>query len=207
MSEERMPISGVMWLTFVETTVRLLLADRIRSRPMVRQYQPRGIRPPIAEEHIVFIDTFPDRANPNSYWNRFRTNVLLREDAAKVHVHIGSTTSFLLGFVQRGGGADFIYVDAPQRAPDVLSDLILAFRCLRLGGVLICYDYLGGSAPDDHDLTLGSPKIAVDTFTTIFRPQIEIIAGQPLYQVALVKRRELLDEDPASRGESSRGSD
>jgi len=151
---------------------------------------------------LYCVDVFPDRATKDGYWNRFRNNVLTREDATKVCVHIGSTFSFLLNFARRNSKADFIYVDASHRAPDVLSDLILAFRALKVGGVIICDDYLGGTGPG-QELTLGSPKIAIDAFTTIFRPQIEIIAGQPLYQLAFVKRVECSEDDPTSRGEAS----
>ncbi len=155
------------------------------------------LRHPQSVLHCV--DTFPDPDAADSYWGRFRQNVLLRDDSAKVRVHSGSTFSFLVDFVQRHGRADFIYVDASHRAPDVLTDLVLAFRALKVGGLMICDDYLGGAGVG-QELTLGSPKIAVDAFTTIFRPQIEIVAWQPLYQLAFVKREAWGDDDPGSRG-------
>jgi hypothetical protein len=81
--------------------------------------------------------------------------------------------------------------------------LCCLFRALKPGGLIICDDYLGG-AGQGNDLILGSPKIAVDAFTTIFRDRIEIIVGQPLYQLAFTKRRDRDDDDPTSRGEAAR---
>jgi len=145
------------------------------------------------------VDVFAGAEQPDSYWQRFKANVLDSEHRSKVAVHTKTSFAFLNRYVADGGQADFIYVDGSHRAADVLEDLILSFRALKPGGLIICDDYLGGSG--QHELTLGSPKIAVDAFTTIFRDRIEIISGQPLYQFAFFKLRDRSDDDPASRGQ------
>ena len=94
--------------------------------------------------------------------------------------------------------ADFIYVDGSHRAAEVLEDLVLAFHAIRVGGVIICDDYLKGAPAGD--LTLGSPKVAVDAFTTIYRDRLDIPWGQPLYQLAMIKTAERIGDDPGARG-------
>ena len=50
-------------------------------------------------------------------------------------------------------------------------------------------------------MTLGSPKYAVDTVTTMYRDRLQIIAGQPLYQLAMIKTSDRSDDDLASRAQ------
>ena len=81
---------------------------------------------------------------------------------------------------------------------EMLEDLVLAFHATLPGGVIICDDYLKGVR--GGDLTLGSPKLAVDAFTTIYRDRIDIPWGQPLYQLAMVKIADRAGDDPGARG-------
>jgi predicted O-methyltransferase YrrM len=151
------------------------------------------------ESRMHCVDVFPERHKPGSYWSRFRANVLESPHGHKVEAFAGYSFDFMARFVASGKKADFVYVDGSHRAADVLEDLILSFRALNPGGLLICDDYLGGSG-SNKDLTLGSPKIAVDSFTTIYRDRLEIVAGQPLYQLAMRKSSDRDDDDHASRG-------
>ena len=50
------------------------------------------------------------------------------------------------------------------------------------------------------DLTLGSPKLAVDAFTSIYRDRLDIPWGQPLYQLAMIKTADRTSDDPGARG-------
>lgn len=154
------------------------------------------LRHPASRLHCV--DTFHDREKPDSYWRRFEANVLGSPHAGKVSVTASASLPFLLGFVAAGERADFIYVDGSHRAADVLEDLVLAFHATRPGGIIICDDYLKGTRAGD--LTLGSPKLAVDAFTTIYRDRLEIPWGQPLYQLAMVKTADRAPDDPSARG-------
>ena len=151
---------------------------------------------PASRLHCV--DTFPDRESADSYWRRFEANVLRSPHAAKVGVAASSSLDFLLRFVASGARADFVYVDGSHRAADVLEDLVLAFHATRPGGVIICDDYLKGAR--GGDLTLGSPKLAVDAFTTLYRDRLEIPWGQPLYQLAMIKTADRSGDDPGARG-------
>jgi predicted O-methyltransferase YrrM len=154
------------------------------------------------ESVLHCVDVFAEKDGADSYWRRFKSNIEGASGSKKVSVHSLTSFEFLIEFISKGRRADFIYVDGSHRAADVLEDLVLSFRSLKPGGILICDDYLGG-AGKGNDLTLGSPKIAVDTFTTIFRDRIEIIGGQPLYQLAFIKHLDRADDDPTSRGQSA----
>ena len=152
------------------------------------------------QSRLFCIDLFPDHEQEGSYWHRFKGNVLdplVGTDDERTHAYIGPSSDFLVEFIQGKGKADFIYIDGSHRASDVLLDLTLAFKALALGGLVICDDYLGGS---QRDIVLDTPKIAIDAFTNIYRDQIEIISGVPLYQLAFRKIIDRSHDDPSSRG-------
>ena len=69
---------------------------------------------------------------------------------------------------------------------------------MRPGGIIICDDYLKGAPAGD--LMLGSPKLAVDAFTSIYRDRLDIPWGQPLYQLVMIKRADRAPDDPGARG-------
>ena len=153
------------------------------------------------QSRLHCVDTFHDREKPDSYWRRFEANILRSRHAGKVSVSVSASLPFLTRFVASGNKADFIYLDGSHRAADVLEDLVLAFHAARAGGIIICDDYLKGAPVGD--LTLGSPKIAVDAFTTIYRDRIDMPWGQPLYQMAMIKTADRAADDPGSRGVQS----
>lgn len=148
---------------------------------------------------LICVDVFADAEQPNSYWHKFKHNVLESPHGQRAEIFKGSSFDFLSKFVSEQRKCDFIYVDGSHRASDVLEDLILSFRALSVGGLLICDDYMGGSGSNE-DLTLGSPKIAVDSFTQIYRDRLDTFNWQPIYQRAVRKTAERSDDDPASRG-------
>ena len=150
------------------------------------------------ESRLHCVDTFHDRDNPEAYWHRFERNVLGSAHRDKVIVTASASLSFLLAFVASGQRADFVYVDGAHRAAEVIEDLILAFHALRPGGIIICDDYLKAAPADD--LSLGSPKLGVDAFTTLYRDRLDIPWGQPLYQLAMIKTGDRSSDDPGARG-------
>jgi predicted O-methyltransferase YrrM len=82
----------------------------------------------------------------------------------------------------RGLSFDLIYVDGSHQAPDVLSDAVLAFMLLKVGGLLIFDDYLwsmDGPDPRDH---YQMPKPAIDAFVNIYHRKLNVL-GAPLYQL------------------------
>jgi predicted O-methyltransferase YrrM len=153
---------------------------------------------PASRLHCV--DVFPDDDKPETYGARHRRNVRTSPRANMVTRHAVYSYDFLLDFVHKGGKADFIYIDASHRSPEVLEDLILAFQALNVGGVIICDDYLGGAPDPKSEGILSTPKMAIDVFTTLFRDRLQILRGQPLYQMAFIKTAGRGRDDPSSRG-------
>jgi predicted O-methyltransferase YrrM len=89
--------------------------------------------------------------------------------------------------VHQSNGFDFIYVDGSHTAPDVLADAVLSFELLKPGGLLAFDDYLW--VEDNGVNPLNAPKIAIDAFVNIYRQQLRVVSGMPLYQLYVQKAR------------------
>lgn len=156
-----------------------------------------SILPPDAEGEIHCVDNWQGGAEHagipmTEVLARFRANVtatLRRCGRHRVVTHRKPSVAALLGLLGQGfaGRFDVAYVDGSHQAADVLEDLVLAFRLLRRGGLMICDDYAWQrQAPGAEDV-LDTPKIAVDAFTTIYRRRLRLPEWPTSYQVALVK--------------------
>lgn len=78
---------------------------------------------------------------------------------------------------------DLIYIDGSHQAPDVLTDAVMAFQLLRVGGVMIFDDYLWSmDRPGTQDV-LKMPKPAIDAFVNIFQRKMNVFRGAPLGQL------------------------
>lgn len=76
---------------------------------------------------------------------------------------------------------EFIYIDGSHKAKDVMTDACMAWPLLCKGGIMVFDDYMWGGQKD----LLDRPKIAIDTFTTLFGGELEFIHTG--YQVAIRK--------------------
>jgi predicted O-methyltransferase YrrM len=83
----------------------------------------------------------------------------------------------------RQGAFDMVYVDGGHSAPDVLADAVLAFRLLRVGGLMIFDDYLWVNDPVRPDDILRTPKPAIDAFLNVHWHVMRIVSGKPVYQL------------------------
>lgn len=66
---------------------------------------------------------------------------------------------------------DFIYIDGSHTAPDVLADAVMAWKLLRMHGIMIFDDYLWG----DPRMPLSRPKAAIDAFMNIYGGEINVM--------------------------------
>ncbi|MFC3067657.1 class I SAM-dependent methyltransferase [Phenylobacterium soli] len=82
----------------------------------------------------------------------------------------------------RSEAFDLIYIDGSHQAPDVLTDAVLAFRLLKVGGIVIFDDYLWSMEPRGQQDFYNMPKPAVDAFVNIFQRKLQVL-GAPLYQL------------------------
>jgi predicted O-methyltransferase YrrM len=95
-----------------------------------------------------------------------------------------SSTQALAEFLaRREAPFDLIYIDGSHQAPDVLSDAVLAFQLLRVGGIMIFDDYLWRLEPDGRQDPLNMPKPAIDSFINIFQRKLRVISGLPIWQL------------------------
>ena len=104
---------------------------------------------------------------------------------ASVHKHKGTSISKLASLIadEGAGTFDFIYVDGSHQAPDVISDAILGFNLLKVGGVIGFDDYLWSEALPYGKDPLRMPKFAIDSFINIYIRKLDFIktGNQQLY--------------------------
>jgi SAM-dependent methyltransferase len=74
--------------------------------------------------------------------------------------------------VSNGEQFDFIYIDGSHTAPDVLTDAVLAFQLLPIGGVIVFDDYTWRMEPPGREDPLNMPKFAIDTFVNMFQRKL-----------------------------------
>jgi predicted O-methyltransferase YrrM len=73
---------------------------------------------------------------------------------------------------------DVIFVDASHEAADVLSDSVMSFPLLKIGGVMIFDDYIWDKLVQEHY----RPKVAIDGFVASMRPYLTILKkGRQLF--------------------------
>lgn len=123
---------------------------------------------------------------------RFNHNVRLAIGRARrkvsVTIHKGFSDDCLLRLLNAGkkGFFDFVYVDGSHQAPDVLSDAVLAFKLLRVGGFMAFDDYLWTETLPYGKDPVRCPKLAIDSFTNVYCRKLEVISA-PLYQLYVRK--------------------
>jgi predicted O-methyltransferase YrrM len=79
------------------------------------------------------------------------------------------------------GYFDMIYIDGSHETPDVLSDAILSFKLLRMGGLMIFDDYLWGLGNNAEPLM--NPKLGIDSFLNCFQKKMQPHPWLPNYQL------------------------
>lgn len=126
---------------------------------------------------------------------RFLANIKLSITAAshpvKLVIHKGQSDFSLCKLVADGksGFFDFIYVDGSHQAPDVLCDAVIAFRLLRVGGILAFDDYLWAEKLPYGVDPIRCPKPAIDAFTNLYCRKLNVVRA-PNNQVYVQKTRD-----------------
>lgn len=72
----------------------------------------------------------------------------------------------LIDLINRGVKPELIYIDGDHRASEVLTDLVLSFKLLVPGGVILCDDATDWKYTDEHGVsaTQMSPRMAIEMF-------------------------------------------
>lgn len=92
--------------------------------------------------------------------------------------------------------ADFIYIDGDHNAQGVLRDIVMAWECLKVGGVLLMDDYEMEATDPWHYIShkefkdhprakFRHPSIAIDAFLNVYRGLYERVIDN--FQVGVVK--------------------
>lgn len=123
---------------------------------------------------------------------RFDENVALAIGRAAAPVHLRKikqrSAPALAGHIAAGEAPfDLIYIDGSHTAADVLTDAVLAFQLLRVGGVMVFDDYLWSMEPALYVDPLNMPKPAVDAFAAIFLRKTRVLPGLPNEQCYMEK--------------------
>lgn len=148
---------------------------------------------PVPLQEVYCVDTWPggmEHANTDmsEVERRFDRNIkkaLATGAQAKVFKLKGFSRDGLLQLLNQGhaGSFDLIYIDGSHQAADVLSDSVLAFMLVRVGGVLIWDDYLWSHEPLGQQDSLNMPKPAIDAFVNLYQRKLSVLVGTPLYQL------------------------
>jgi predicted O-methyltransferase YrrM len=100
--------------------------------------------------------------------DRFALRTIREKSMIALAQLIGEMDDATMTDAPHEGQFDFIYIDASHTAPDVLTDAVLAFNLLPVGGVIVFDDYMWAlEKPNELDL-LNMPKFAIDTFVNMF---------------------------------------
>lgn len=129
------------------------------------------------------------RSEMSDVERRFDRNISLAVSQAKFNAEVRKIKNLsqfalhLLMYENKYEYFDLIYIDGSHQAPDVLTDAILSFQLLRVGGVMIFDDYLWSmDRPGSQDV-LKMPKPAIDAFLNIFQRKMSIYTGPPINQI------------------------
>ena len=98
----------------------------------------------------------------------------------------GDSVERLLDLVRQGKSYDFIYVDGSHKCIDCYTDMALAWRLLRRGGVLAVDDYLFKVDVAQGGQPLATPFYGVEHFLEKYAGQYTVISKG--YRVFLQKR-------------------
>lgn len=111
-------------------------------------------------------------------------NILLQKYKGKSH----QTLAGLCWDAKKEEHFDVVYIDGSHKPEDVMLDLMLGLRLVKLGGVLIADDYLWGLDAAGDDL-LAVPRIAIDAFGLVMRRYVADVPRLSLYQRYYQKMR------------------
>jgi len=123
---------------------------------------------------------------------RFLRNVEIAKSRAEAEITVtllkGPSCDKLVSLIAGGHGLSFdvIYVDGSHQCPDVLSDLVLSFQLCKIGGLIICDDYLWRAGTHGQENLLDQPKLAIDAFVNCYLRKLALY-NAPLYQLYIKK--------------------
>jgi hypothetical protein len=98
----------------------------------------------------------------------------------------------LVDLIQQKETAEFIFVDGDHTSAAVLEDMILSWRLLPVGGVMLCDDSIGWKWIDEkgNSPVQFSPRMGIEMFIQANWHKLELIHLPDSFQTAFVKLSE-----------------
>lgn len=95
----------------------------------------------------------------------------------------------LIDLINRKVEAEFIFIDGDHSSAAVLEDMILSWRLLVVGGIMLCDDSIGWKLSDEKDNypVQMSPRMGIESFIQTHWHKLEVISVPNSMQTALVK--------------------
>lgn len=139
------------------------------------------------ESRLYCVDTWEgsveyNNVNFTTIYNKFLTNVKTNTNYSpeKVMIFRKRSDVFLLEITNMNQSVvcnncllfDIIFIDASHDSRDVISDSVLSWRLLKVGGILIWDDYIWEKMPKMNE----RPKLAIDSFLLIFEGNYTILS-------------------------------
>jgi predicted O-methyltransferase YrrM len=90
-----------------------------------------------------------------------------------IHLYEGRSLvvlSWMINDPEHAEAYDFIYIDGSHIAPFVLTDAVLAWNLLKLGGVMIFDDY----GMENHADRFEPPRRGIDAFLQVYGPYVSV---------------------------------
>lgn len=78
---------------------------------------------------------------------------------------------------------DLVYIDGSHQAPDVLTDAVMSWPLVNVGGIVIFDDYEW----QGHEQATHRPKMAINAFLSVFADELEVVHRG--YQIAVRRVR------------------
>lgn len=113
----------------------------------------------------------------------------LEECKRNVLYHCGHSKDKLIELLVDGVKAELIYIDGDHKAAEVLTDLVLSWELLSVGGVILCDDTTTWKYIDSNGTCSAqmSPRMAVESFIQCNWHKIKILNLKDGSQTAFMK--------------------
>ena len=108
--------------------------------------------------------------NFNEHKNTFLFNIQLSGFSNKVKIEHGLSTEILPRLITEKKQYDIIFIDGNHTTSFVISDAVMSWYLLKIGGIMIFDDYIWGQMG-----TTLAPKLAVDSFVSCFADYLQVI--------------------------------
>jgi hypothetical protein len=121
----------------------------------------------------------------SSIETRFPHNIKLavagHPGRASAVVHKGYSDAVMVKLLTEdmGGYFDFVYIDGSHQAPNVLNDVVLGFKLLKVGGVMAFIDYLWSENLPTGKEPLRCPEPAIYAFININFRKLTVLSAMP----------------------------